>query len=101
MKKILISFIFIFIISSVAFAADITQKPLLKNAIYNYKQGNLTGCLQSLAQVLEQDPSDVLARYYLAITYVKMGQPELARKEYNNVIDLNACPNRPEMHKRA
>jgi tetratricopeptide (TPR) repeat protein len=92
MKKIVISFIFIFIISSAVFAADGTQKPLLKSAISDYKQGNLVGCLQLLAQVLEQDPSDALARYYLAITFVKTGQFELAKKEYSNVIDLNASP---------
>ncbi|MFA6988773.1 MAG: hypothetical protein WC197_01780 [Candidatus Gastranaerophilaceae bacterium] len=89
MKKIFISLISFFIIASSVLAADAIKNPLLKNAIYQYKHGNYTGSFQTIQGVIEKDPSDTLAHYYLAITLVKLGQTDIAKAEYNKVIQLN------------
>lgn len=59
-----------------------------KKGVALYKNANYIGCMQTMKQIVSQDPGDVLAHYYLAISYVKLGLGDEAQKEYNKVIKL-------------
>lgn len=89
MKKIIVALFAVFLICSNVFAATQIYNSKIKSAIRLYKQKNYTGCLQNMQDVLEDDPSNVLAHYYAAISYVKIGRSDDAKTEYNKVIELN------------
>ncbi len=65
------------------------QKSDLNTAISMYKAGNYTGCIQTMEQVLKQDPSNAVAHYYLAISNAQAGRTEEAISHYDTVIRLN------------
>lgn len=87
MKKIIISFICAILISGSAFAK--AQPSKLRMGIMEYKKGNFIGSMQTMQDVVAADPGNTLAHYYLAISYVKVGKVEDAKKEYQKVITLN------------
>ncbi len=88
MKKMAISLIGALFISSSALAFD-PVGDLLKVGIEMYKTGDFTGCIQTVKKVIEEDPSDAVAHYYMALSSVKVGDNETAKKEYENVISLS------------
>ncbi len=87
MKKILTVIVCLLLFSGVAMAENIKDK--LKQGVYKYKNGNYIGCLQAMSTIVAQDPANTLAHYYLAISYVQVGQKEKAIEAYNKVITLN------------
>lgn len=72
-------------------SAKTASKNLLNLAIKKYKYGNYIGAMQTLQSVTEKDPGNVLAHYYLGMTYTKIGYADKAGVEYDTVIAL--CPN--------
>lgn len=112
MKKI----IFTFLILSFMLCEVSCAKPLynsqVNSAIQMYKAKNYTECLQVMFDVVTQDPSNVVAYYYIAISQARLGNKEKAQEAYQRVIDLNsssqlsryakngiACLNDPEQCK--
>lgn len=86
MKKIIITFISMLVVCTSAQAAS----NKLRNGVIMYKSGNYIGCLQTMKEVTASDPGNAFAHYYLAMSYVKVGKIENAKKEYNSVISLNS-----------
>ncbi len=60
------------------------------SAIQMYKNKNYTECLQVMHEVVLEDPSNVLAYYYIAISQARLGDTEKAKEAYQRVIDLNS-----------
>ena len=58
-------------------------------AMKMYKNKNYTECLQIMYEVLDDDPSNVLAYYYIAIAQARLGETDKAKEAYRRVIDLN------------
>ena len=61
----------------------------LQSAIEKYKNGNYTGCLQELFSLTQQDPSNALAYYYMAMAYTYLDMTDEAISAYDKVIALN------------
>lgn len=61
----------------------------IKSAISKYKAGNYTGCLQELFSLVQKDPSNALAYYYMAMSYTHINMQNEAVNAYEKVISLN------------
>lgn len=88
MKKIwllAISFIFIF---SQASSSVMASGSSIGVAIKKYKSGNYTGCLQDTQTIVKRDPSNVVAYYYMAMSYAQAGQKDKAIASYQRVLSL-------------
>lgn len=95
MKKILsliLFFAMILGITGIAQAASTVYNAKIKTAITKYKAKNYTGCIQDLKDVVTNDPSNAVAHYYLANAYTKVGQKDVALKEFDKVISINSVP---------
>jgi len=68
--------------------ASTTSGPV-KVAIAKYKAGNYTGCLQYCQDIVAKDPSNAVAYYYMAISYVQAGKKDEAVAAYSKVLALN------------
>lgn len=73
------------------------QKPYKKSnslniAIRKYKRGNYTGCLQDCQTIVQKNPSNATAYYYLAMSYVQAGKKDEAIKYYSKVLSLKSNP---------
>ena len=89
MKKLfLVLAIIIFTGTNICDAAPImTDKT--NAAIKMYKKKNYTECLQVMHEVVDEDPSNVLAYYYIAMSQARLGDKTKAQEAYQRVIDLN------------
>lgn len=91
MKKQLACFIVILMFlvqaSSCSFAKSSGVSPV-KIAIKKYKSGNYTGCLQSCQAIIKSNPSNAVAYYYMAMSYVQAGKKDEAIKAYSKVLSL-------------
>lgn len=87
MKKSVISLICAFMIAAPVFAKGASND--LKLGISKYKAGNYVGAMQTLQEVVANDPGNALAHYYFAITCVKVGKFKEAKQEYQTVMKLN------------
>lgn len=58
-------------------------------AIKKYKIGNYTGCLQDTQIIVKNDPSNVVAYYYMAMSYSQAGKKDKAIESYQKVLSLN------------
>lgn len=56
--------------------------------VKKYKAGNYTGCLQDAQYVVKKDPSNAVAYYYMAISYVQAGNQTEAINAYKKVLSL-------------
>ena len=92
MKKQLVCLIAIIMISAqascVAMAKGSTSSPV-KLAIKKYNVGNFTGCLQDCQYIVRRDPSNSVAYYYMAMSYVQAGKKDEAVGAYSKVLSLN------------
>lgn len=92
MKKQLICLIAIFMFlvqgSCVTMAKSTASNPV-KIAIRKYKIGNYTGCLQDCQSIVRRDPSNAVAYYYMAMSYVQAGKKDEAVNAYAKVLSLN------------
>lgn len=59
------------------------------NAIKMYKAGNYTQAYTGLKQVVEKDPSNGLAYYYLGMTSTQLGNKKEAIENYEKAIELS------------
>lgn len=91
MKKQVAYFIVILMLlvqaSSRSFAQSSYVSPV-KVAIKKYKAGNYTGCLQSCQYIIKSNPSNALAYYYMAMSYVQAGKKNEAINAYAKVLSL-------------
>lgn len=89
MKKfaILLSFLLISGSLSLCFAQTKSVSSQVYSGIANYKKANYTGCIQDMEAVLKKNPNDILAKYYLALVYTKIGMSDDAKKYYQSVVD--------------
>ena len=89
MKKIA-SLILCLMLSS-TFCLAATQTKAVSSKVYsgiaNYKKANYTGCIQDMEAALKKNPNDILAKYYLALVYTKIGLKDEAKKYYQAVIE--------------
>ncbi len=86
-KKLLTSLIILTSVSSVAFAFD--TNAALGQGIADYKNSNYIACLQNMAAVLSDDPSNVLAHYYMGMSNIQLGETTKGEESYKKVILLN------------
>ncbi len=66
-----------------------TVSESLKPIIKDYREGNYTQSMLKLEDLIQKEPHNAYANYYLALTYTRLGEKEKAQKFYNNVIALN------------
>jgi len=98
MKKHLLSLIAISVVivhfSSCAVVAGNTSSTTnaVSIAIKKYKAGNYTGCLQDCQSIVQADPSNSVAFYYMAMSYAQAGKKDEAIKSYSNVLSLKPNP---------
>jgi len=83
MKKILLSLVVIFIISSAAWAGD-----YYIIGVDYFKKGDFNNAARNLEQSIVISPNNVNARYYLAQTYLTQKRIFEASDQYNRIILL-------------
>ena len=90
MKKLLMTlFLMSFIFAGSVNAASYYNAQTA-SAIKMYKNRNYIECLQVLYEVVDKDPSNVLAYYYIAIAQARLGKADKAKEAYERVIELNS-----------
>lgn len=89
MKKILILALCVMLSGTYCLAKTQTKSVNSKvySGISNYKKANYTGCIQDMQEALKKNPNDILAKYYLALVYTKIGLKDEAKKYYQEVIN--------------
>ena len=89
MKKITVLILCLMLSGSLCFAKTQTKSVSAKvySGIANYKKANYTGCIQDMESALKSNPNDILAKYYLALVYTKIGLKDEAKKYYQEVIN--------------
>lgn len=96
MKKYLVSLTAILVLSamasSCAFAKANSASSPVKIAIKKYKMRNYTGCLQDCQAIVQRDPSNALAYYYMGMSYAQAGMKDAAVNSYTRVLALNPNP---------
>ena len=73
------------------------SNPTMKSAIYRYKTGNYTGCLQELYAYIKKYPNDAYAYYYMGLSYTKIGKKDVAAKCFQKCINCKATGTLLEM----
>lgn len=58
-----------------------------KAGILKYKQQNYVGAMQDLEAVLAREPKNQMCKYYLAMTYAKLGYSSKATEMYQDLAD--------------
>ena len=84
MKKLLLTILSVLFFTSAVYSAD-----GVAGGIKKYKEGNYTGCIEWMNNVIKNDPANALAYYYLAMSYVQAGRKDDAIDNYSKVILLN------------
>lgn len=87
MKRVLLTFLSLLLISSSAIAGQIEDK--ISDAISLYKSGEYSECIKNLNTIIGQDASYPVAYYYLGLCYAKTNNKTLAIKNYDKVISMN------------
>lgn len=59
----------------------------LKPCIAMYKQGNYIGAMQDLKEIVEKEPKNTYAKYYLALCYTQLGYSDEARGMYQKIVE--------------
>ncbi len=75
-----------------AAAASSQDVSMIKDAISEYKEGNYLGCISDLRIYLEEDPSNVVAWYYLGNAYMKISMKTEAHEAFDKVVQINSVP---------
>lgn len=92
-KKILLTFVILLMITPFAAAADTTQhlSPVVARSIQKYKMGNYVGCIQDLLNYFENPAArnDQLANYYIAMAYTQAGDANRAKVYYSRARGIN------------
>ncbi|MBR6099277.1 tetratricopeptide repeat protein [bacterium] len=66
--------------------------PTMKSAIYRYKVGNYTGCLQELYSFIKnpKNVNNAYAYYYMGLAYSKLGESTAAKNCFQKAINCDA-----------
>ena len=75
--------------SLVCAEAKTQATPTVNSAIKMYKAKDYSQCYNTLKQVVEKDPSNALAYYYLAMASAQIGNQTEAIENYTKVINLS------------
>jgi len=86
-KQIILTFFIIFI-GMTCFAEQADDNLVL--GIEAYKQANYPVCIEKMKSIVNDDPTSVVAYYYLGLAYTKSGQNLLAVQNFNKVININS-----------
>lgn len=92
MKKSLLLILSLLILSTTVnscYAKGASNSELMKG-IKLYKAGNYSACYTKMTKVVEKDPSNALAYYYLAMSASQAGKREEAIDNYDKVISLTS-----------
>ena len=92
MKKIVLRILSVMIlVTSVnaVYAKVKATNPATAQAIKYYKAGNYTQAYMACDEIVQKDPSNALAQYYLAMSYVQLGRKSDAISAYDRVIYLS------------
>lgn len=96
--KILVAIALIANISAISYAKAKTYviKPSspvvtesLKPIIKDYREGNYTQSMVKLEELVQKEPDNTYANYYLALTYTRLGKKDKAKEYYTNVVNMN------------
>ena len=87
LKKIIISFIFVVSMTSLAYADN--GQELLVKGVKQYKNGDYLGTIQTMESVIKDNPGNAIAYYYMGISYVQIGKPIEAEAAYDKVIAID------------
>jgi len=92
-KRIFLISIILTAILAMPVIADMPTCPkAVKAAINKYKKGDYVGCIQDLTEYSEEDPSNVVAYYYMGISYMKVGLKDNAIEALQKVSTINTVP---------
>ena len=72
--------------------AKTVSNPTVNSAIKMYKAQNYSQCYNTLSDVVQRDPSNVLAYYYLAMSAAQIGKRKEAIENYSRVLTLSSDP---------
>lgn len=86
-KKFIVSIVLLSTLTVPAFALNANAS--LKQGIEAYKESNYIGCLQKMAEVLSEDPSNTLAHYYVGMSNIQLGNGSKGKESYEKVVKLN------------
>lgn len=89
MFLIIFSAVLLTLTFNIAAAKTATTSPATAEAIKYYKSGNYTQAYLHLKELVEKDPSNSLAHYYLAMTFVQLGKKNDAIQNYEMVLQLS------------
>ena len=59
----------------------------LRPCINEYKQANYVGAMQDLITLINKEPNNTYAKYYLALTYTQLGYREKAEEIYREIVE--------------
>ena len=92
MKKYILVLLSVFIcMATVNIAgAKTASSPALNSAIRLYKAGNYAESYKALNNIVQKDPSNALAYYYLAMTSAQIGKKDEAIENYEKVLTLSS-----------
>ncbi len=99
MKRVVLTFIIIALLSTSALAGQMEDK--ISDAITLYKSGNYSECIKNLNTIIGQDSTYPVAYYYLGLCYAKTNNKALAIKNYDKVISMNSDKSLKSMAKAA
>ena len=89
-KSILVVLSFLIVAASIVEAgAKTTSNSSLASAIKLYKTGNYAQSYNTLNNIVQKDPSNAVAYYYLAMASVQIGKKEEAIENYSKVLELS------------
>jgi len=91
-KAFIISAILTAFLAVPVIAATPLCPPQVRAAINKYKGGDYIGCIQDLTEYSENDPSNVIAYYYIGISYMKVGLKDKAIDSLEKVSTINSVP---------
>ena len=92
MKKYLIALLSIMVClttTTIAGAKSTTSNSNLSSAIKLYKAGNYSQSYTAFSNIVQKDPSNIVAYYYLAITSAQLGRKDEAIANYDKVLSLS------------
>ena len=95
MKKIFIILVAVFALTTACFADTQLLKDniaIIRGAIKSYKAQNYTQCIVTLTEYVKTHPISAAAYYYLGNSYMKIGDADLARENYERTVDINTVP---------
>jgi tetratricopeptide (TPR) repeat protein len=88
-KKALLTTLLLFLVGAVFLPAGYGQEwaAAYKAGVSEYRAGNYNKAVSIMDKIIQIAPDNYYARYYLAISFVKLKQYKEARKQYQQIIN--------------